>query len=771
MNKSWTKYQPHESAVSHVTGEAKYVSDIQLHNNLLWGQAYFSPKAHAIIKSYDLSEALKTEGIVDIIDFTRIPGINQLNAFSHDELCLAEGKVTYIGQAIFLIAAKNRETALKAAKKIHIAFEELEAIFTIEDAMAKSNSLAPARRIETGNPDEAMKSAQFRLKGTLSTGAQEHWYLETQSAMCVPGENRNMTVYASSQNPAETQNVVAEVLGLQSNQVICEVKRMGGGFGGKETQANPIAAWAALLADATRQPVLMQLSRDEDQKVTGKRHPFLSNYEIGFDGNGIISAYSVDLHGNAGSSIDLSIPILERAMYHTDSSYFIENMRVTGTMWKTNLPSNTAFRGFGGPQGMAVIENAIDRIARFLGKDAAEIRFKNFYQTQTKNLTHYGQMVKNNRLLSLWDQLIKSSDYFERREIIEKFNHSNNLIKKGIALTPVKFGISFTTAFLNQAGALILVYKDGSVMVNHGGTEMGQGLHTKILQIAAKELGISKENITISPTNTSKVPNSSATAASSGTDLNGMAVKDAIRTIKNRLKPLAYKLLLTKCPTIKHNEIIFKDTLIFPKSNPEITISFAELAKKAHLEQISLSATGYYGTPDIYFDREKGKGKPFHYYAFGMAVSEVEVDILTGISRLIQTDILHDAGKSIHPEIDKGQIMGAFMQGVGWCTTEVIRWDTKGNLLNCSPDTYKIPGIGDFPGKYKAELLKNANNSNAIHQSKAIGEPPFMLAFSVWLAIKDAISSVANHTKEPDFSLPATKEVVLMSIKKLKESL
>jgi xanthine dehydrogenase molybdopterin binding subunit len=762
------KQLPHESAISHVTGEAKYVSDIQLHNNLLWGQVYFSPKPHAIIKNYDLSEAMQTEGVIDIVDFKRIPGVNQLNALSHDELCLAEDKVTFIGQAIFLIAAKDRETAIAASKKIKITFEEIDAILTIEDAMASGNKLSPTRHIETGNPEAAMESAKFRLNGTLSTGAQEHWYLETQAAICVPGENRNMSVFASSQNPTETQNVVAEVLGLTSNQVICEVKRMGGGFGGKETQANPIAAWAALLADITNQPVMMQLSRDEDQKITGKRHPFLSNYEIGFDENGIITAYIVDLHGNAGSSFDLSIPILERAMFHADNSYFIENMRVTGTMWKTNQPSNTAFRGFGGPQGMAVIENAIDRVARFLGKDAAELRFKNFYEINSRNLTHYGQLVKNNKLQRMWNELIKSSEYYKRRKDIELFNQTNKFIKKGLALTPLKFGISFTTAFLNQAGALVLVYKDGSVMVNHGGTEMGQGLHTKILHIAAKEFGITTDRITISPTNTSKVPNTSPTAASSGTDLNGMAVKDAIKTIKNRLKPLIHKILSPNDIGRIYGHYIFKDNFVYSKSDPKIKISFAELVRQAHIAQISLSATGYYGTPDIFFDREKGKGKPFHYYAFGMAVSEVEVDILTGNTRIMQTDILHDAGKSIHPEIDKGQIMGGFIQGVGWCTSEVVRYDKSGNLLNCSPDTYKIPGIGDFPNKYKADLLKNAYNPNAIHQSKAIGEPPFMHAFSVWMAIKDAISSVANHTKEPDFSLPATKEVVIKSITNLK---
>jgi len=377
-------------------------------------------------------------------------------------------------------------------------------------------------------------------------------------------------------------------------------------------------------------------------------------------------------------------------------------------------------------------------------------------------------LVKNNRLPRLWEQLIKSSNYFERRKNIEQFNHASNQIKKGLALTPVKFGISFTTAFLNQAGALVLVYKDGSVMVNHGGTEMGQGLHTKIQHIAANELGVSKNKILISPTNTSKIPNSSATAASSGTDLNGMAVKDAISVIKKRLKSLAFKMLSAIDATITSGRIIFKNDSIYATSKPEVSITFTELVKQAYLEQISLSATGYYGTPNIYFDRKKGKGKPFHYYAFGMAVSEVEVDLLTGNSKIIQTDILHDAGQSVHPQIDKGQIMGAFMQGVGWCTTEVVRWDTKGKLLNCSPDTYKIPGIGDFPLSYKAELLKNAANPNTIHQSKAIGEPPFMLAFSVWLAIKDALSAAANHTKEPDFSLPATKEGVLAAITNLK---
>lgn len=759
---------PHESAVGHVTGEARYISDFQSVSAQLWGQVFMSEKAHARIVSYDLSDALKIEGVVDILDYTRIPGKNQLNPVMHDEVCLAEGEVNCIGQAIFLIAATNKIAAIQALNKIKIEFEELDSILTIEDAMAKGSYLAPTRKIETGKPDEILAISPIKLKGTLSTGAQEHWYLETQSAFCIPGENSSITVYASSQNPTETQEVVAEVLGWPSNKVVCEVRRMGGGFGGKETQASPVAAWSALLAHATGRPVMMQLSRDEDQKMTGKRHPFLANYEAGFDQDGRILAFNVDLHGNAGMSFDLSIPILERAMFHAENSYFIENMRVTGTMWKTNLPSNTAFRGFGGPQGIAVIENAIDRIARQLGKDPAEIRRINFYGINDRNQTPYGQIVENNKLQVIFDKLVRSSDYFARRKKIDQFNEANDRFKRGIALTPVKFGISFTTAFLNQAGALVVIYKDGSVILNHGGTEMGQGLHTKIIHIASHELGISKENIIISATNTSKVPNTSPTAASSGTDLNGMAVKNAIKVIRDRLIPLAFEYLSKLNPKIKRQEIVFRNNLVFAKSFPENSIIFSDLTKLAHSKQISLSSTGYYGTPNIFFDRSTGKGKPFHYYAFGMAVSEVETDILTGVSKVQRVDILHDAGQSLHPEIDKGQIMGAFVQGMGWCTTEVIRYNDKGKLLNASPDTYKIPVIGDFPLKYKANLLKGSKNSNAILGSKAIGEPPFVLALSVWLAIKDSVSAVGKHRYEPEFSLPASKEVVLQSINNLK---
>ncbi len=755
-----TNTLPHESAIGHVTGSAIYVDDILHPENLLIGRVVFSQHAHARIISYDLSKASALNGVVDILDFRRIPGHNQLNHLVPDEPCLAENTVNCIGQAIFLIAAETEEIAVNAEKLIEIEYELLEPVLTIEKAMELDLNLVPTRKIECGHADEAMAKCLHKLSGSLKTGAQEHWYLETQAAYCVPGEGREMAVYASSQNPSETQVIVANVLGLSSNQVVCEVKRMGGAFGGKETQANHLAAWAGLLADATQRPVKIRLFRDDDQKYTGKRHRFLSNYEIGFDENGLIQSYIVDFNGDAGMATDLSMAILERALFHAENSYYIPNVRSTGTMWKTNLPSNTAFRGFGGPQGMAVIEQGIDRIARFLGKDAAEIRFRNFYGEQDRNTTHYGQLLERNHLFTIWDQLIASSNYYSRRTAIDTFNRTSPIKKRGLALTPVKFGISFTTSFLNQAGALVHLYTDGTLMVNHGGTEMGQGLHTKILQIAAAEFGMNLKDIKISATNTAKVPNTSPTAASAGTDLNGMAVKNAIEKLKTRLIPLAANLLDAQ-------EVTFDSGWAISMDDTDKRISFKELAKAAHQARISLSATGYYATPNLHFDREKGQGHPFNYFAFGMAVSEVEVDTLTGMYKILQTDILHDVGDSINDAIDKGQIIGGFIQGVGWCTTEAIRWADDGRQLNHSPDTYKIPGIADVPEVFKVNMLQSAPNPNAIRKSKAVGEPPFMLAFSVWLALKDAISATKNHKIEPDFELPATNEVVLLSIKNL----
>jgi len=762
---------PHESAIAHVTGEAVYVGDFFPAARVLHGRVVYSPRCHARIVGYDLTEARMVQGVHAVLDYTSIPGQNQLNPVKHDEPCLAEGMVHCVGQAMFLIAADSAAAALEAERKIQVSFEDLEPILTIDAARKKGNMLIPPRVYEMGSPDTVVATAPNVLRGTLKTGAQEHWYLETQCALCVPGENREMTVFASSQNPSETQTIVAEVLGLQSNQVVCEVKRLGGGFGGKESQGNHVAAWAGLLANATGQAVRVQLFRDDDQKITGKRHRFESDYTIAFDNAGQILAYIVDFHSDAGWAADLSVPIMERAMFHAENAYFIPNVRITGHIWRTNLPPNTAFRGFGGPQGMAVIENAIDRVARYLKKDALEIRMLNFYGTNDRNRTPYGQVLQNNKLQIIAERIMAKTNYPLRRKSVEAFNRSHVHVKRGLACTPVKFGISFTTSFLNQAGALVLLYKDGSLLVNHGGTEMGQGLHTKILQIAAVEMGLPVENIKVNATSTAKVPNTSPTAASSGTDMNGMAVKDAIDKLKMRLRPLAVKMLQEKYGHIGSGELVFANGKVFSPDSEEKCVAISELASRAHLERVSLSATGFYATPGVHFDRTTGKGQPFYYFAFGMALSEMEVDLLTGRSSALRVEIVHDVGDSINTAIDKGQIFGGFMQGLGWCTTEVIRWDDKGNLLNHSPDTYKIPTIGDTPGHFEVELLQGAPNPGVIHRSKAVGEPPFMLALSAWLAIKDAISATGNHLMEPNFELPASNEVVALSVEEIRKKL
>jgi len=752
--------QIHESAIKQVTGEAVFVNDMDVKSDMLIGHVIYSNHAHAKITGYDLKKAKAVPGVYAVLCYKDIPGENQVGPVIKDELCLAEDEVINIGQAIILIAARDKAAALEAEKLIDIKYEILEPILEIETAIEKNTLISSPRKIECGNVDAELKKSKHRISGTLKTGAQEHWYLETQSCLCVPGEDGSIKAYSSTQHPSETQAIIAEVLGLKSNEVEVEVRRLGGGFGGKETQANHIAAWSALLCNATGKPVKIHLFRDDDQIMTGKRHRYLSKYEAGFDDDGKINSYSVELNADAGSATDLSMAILERAMLHADNSYYIPNMRVIGKAYRTNLPSNTAFRGFGGPQGIAVIETVLDKIARYLGKDAVEIREKNFYQNEKNNLTHYGEKVENNRLGVIYEKILKSSEYRKRRLEINQFNLENEFEKRGMALTPVKFGISFTTAFLNQAGALVNIYKDGSVLVNHGGTEMGQGLYTKILKIASLELGVSAENIIVNATNTSKVPNTSATAASSGSDINGMAVKNAIDILKDRLAPIALELLGSKSG--KEN-IVFENDFVFDKNKPEQKITFKKLIPAAYLRQVSLSSTGFYKTPDIWFDREKGIGNPFHYFAFGMAVAEVMIDTLTGYHKILRTDILHDAGDSINDEIDIGQVVGGFVQGAGWCTTEEIKWDTKGRLLTHSPDTYKIPTIQDIPSDFRVELLKGYPNPNTIRNSKAVGEPPFMLAFSVWLAIKDAISAVGNHKVEPEFSLPATNEVIVMS--------
>ena len=762
---------PHDSALRHVTGESVYINDIAVNDQLLTGKVVFSQKAHAVLKQVDITEALKVKGVHAILTAKDIPGANQMGPVVHDEPCLAVQEVTFIGQAITIIAAETEEIALKAEKLIRIEYEELDAILDIESAIAGNNILADPKEFIMGNAEAALMTAPHLFTGSLKTGAQEHWYLETQSALAIPGEGKEMMIHASSQNPAETQAVVAEVLGVQRNEVEVEVKRMGGGFGGKETQGNHVAAWAALLANATRRPVRIHLFRDDDQVMTGKRHRFLSEYEIGFDDAGKILAYKVILNADAGSSTDLSLAILERSMFHAENAYFIPDVHIIGKAWKTNLPSNTAFRGFGGPQGIAVIENAIDRIARFLKKDPAEVRLLNFYQHDQNNITPYGQTVENNNLFTMYDQVMQSSSYVARRKEISEFNHTHEFFKKGIALTPVKFGISFTTSFLNQAGSLVNIYTDGTVLVNHGGTEMGQGLHTKILKIAAAELGLTTDRVRVNATNTSKIPNTSATAASSGSDINGMAVKNAVDILKARISDVVTDEFRKRYqgPESQTTDLEFSENMISDLKNPERKISFNEIVQIAYLKQVSLGTTGFYKTPGIFFDKSIMKGKPFYYYAYGFAVSEVMIDTLTGQHQLIRTDILQDVGDSLNEAIDRGQVEGAFIQGAGWVTTEEMKWDAAGRQMTHSPDTYKIPTVNDIPADFRVSLMKNVPNPGTVRRSKAVGEPPFMLAFSVWLAIKDAISAVGNHDTEPEYTLPATYEVILLAAEKLKK--
>lgn len=762
MQNKQTTPRSHHSALQHVTGQSVFVNDIDFGSRLLYGRVVFSREAHANIRSIDVEHAQAVEGVVAVLTAADIPGLNQMGPVVPDEPCLATHLVNFFGQAVVLIAARTEAAARKAASLVQIEYESLEAITDPGTAIAKNSFLTSPFQIATGDVEKAFGNAGHILNGTLRTGAQEHWYLETQSCLCVPEEAGQMMVYSSTQHPTETQAIVAQVLAVPANAVTVEVKRMGGAFGGKETQANHIAAWTALLAHATRHPVKMHLFRDDDQMMTGKRHRFLSEYRAAYNADGHLLALDVVLHADGGAALDLSVAILERAMFHIDNAYHIPNLRVTGQVWKTNLPPNTAFRGFGGPQGMAVVETVIDRIARVLHKDATEIRKQNFYKNGQS--THYGQQLNEVRLEKLFDRLISFSHYSELRRETDVFNKENEFIKKGLALTPVKFGISFTTSFLNQAGALVHIYRDGSVQVNHGGTEMGQGLHTKMLEVACKSLGLPPERVIVTATNTSKVPNTSATAASSGSDLNGMAVKNAIDKLISRLTPIAQSLMKTGTD----DPLIFADGKVAPKGHPDKGITFDELVSQAYLDQVSLSATGYYRTPGLFFDKTTGKGNPFYYFAYGMAVSQVQLDTLTGDHRILKSYIVHDVGDSINDAVDLGQIEGGFVQGIGWCTTEEVKWNDKGFLTTHSPDTYKIPGVRNIPEVFEVEIARNMPNPGTIQNSKAVGEPPLMLALSVWLALKDAISAVGNHQQEPPFDLPATNDSMLKWVEEMR---
>lgn len=767
-NKEMKKNIQHESAKYQVTGEAVYIDDMPMSDRLLHGYIYTSPHAHAKILSFDIEKAKQVKGVHAVLSYKDIPGHNQMGPVIHDEPVLAEDLVECIGQAMFIIAAENQRAADEAMSLIDVEYEILEPIITIQDAIAKNSLLQPERKIEIGDIESGFKSSQHIIEGEFESGGQEQWYLETQICMSVPGEGDELKAYSSTQHPSETQAIIAEVLGVGKHEVEVECRRMGGAFGGKETSGNHVAAWSALLAVKTGRPVKIRLFRDVDQKITGKRHPYLYKYKVGFDDSGRVIAADLKHYVNGGYATDLTMAILERGMLHAENSYFIPNMRILAYPMKTNIPSNVAFRGFGAPQGIFCIENILEKIAFQLKKDPVEVKNVNFYGIDDRNIAPYGTKVEHNRLYVIHDQIMKSSDYLKRKAEIDKYNNENEFVKRGIALTPVKFGISFTTSFLNQAGALINVYNDGTILVNHGGTEMGQGLYTKIRKIAALEFGVSLERIKVNATNTSKVPNTSATAASSGTDLNGMAVKNGIDKLKKRIADFASNLYLDEYKiTSNPDDIVFENDMIFDKNHQDKKFSFEELIGKAYIGQISLSATGFYRTPDIHFDRTEGKGSPFHYYAFGMAVSEVQVDTLTGYLKVLRADILHDVGESVLPNIDIGQIEGAYVQGMGWVTGEEMKYDDKGNLLNHSPDTYKIPSIRDIPQVFNVKLLEGYPNYNTIRRSKAVGEPPFVLGLSVWFAAKYAIASIKEHTIEPDLKLPATNENIVLAVKSL----
>jgi xanthine dehydrogenase large subunit len=745
----------HDSARKHVSGTALYVDDLPEPIDLLHCYVGTSDMAHARVLSLDLTAVEKYPGVIRIMTADDIPGSNDISpVHKHDEPVLADGLVQFAGQPIFAVLAETRTIARCAAQLAKVEYDELPAILDIETALKEQSFVLDPSVMQRGKSKHALEEATNRLQGEIYTGGQDHFYLEGQVSMSLPLEDGDVHVLTSSQHPSEVQQLVANSLGKPFNAVTVEVRRMGGAFGGKETQAAQWAIITAVFASMTRRPVKLRLDRDDDMRSTGKRHDFLIHYDVGFDAQGRILGIEFIHASRCGISADLSGPIADRAMFHSDNAYYLPNVTITSYRCKTNTVSNTAFRGFGGPQGMVGIERVIDAIAHQLGKDPLEVRKTNLYGVDENNVTPYRMKIKDNVLHDLIADLEKSSRYVERRQEIIEFNRTSPIIRKGIAFTPAKFGISFTTAFLNQAAALVHVYKDGSVHLNHGGTEMGQGLMIKIAQIVAEEFQIDLERIKITATSTGKVPNTSATAASSGTDMNGMAARVAARKIKKRLCKLASQKF-----DVDKSKIKFIDNHV---QAGQFEISFADLAEQAWLNRISLSATGFYRTPKIHYDPQTMQGRPFLYFAYGAAVSEVEIDSLTGESRMTRVDILYDAGQSLNPAIDIGQIEGGFIQGAGWLTSEEIWWDDLGRLGTHAPSTYKIPTCGDMPEIFNVQIWdKGRNREKTIHRSKAVGEPPLMLAISVHSAINHAIAGKLNGETLPSLNTPATPEAIL----------
>lgn len=755
----------HDSAHKHVAGSAEYIDDMPEPAGLLHGALGLSDRAHADIVSIDLSAVRAYPGVVCVLTGADVPGVNDVSSGGHhDEPLLADKKVEFHGQPIFAVIAETREIARKAARLAKIDYADLPHWLDVDGALENGAPLVTSGlKLERGEPEAELDKAAHRLAGRMRIGGQEHFYLESHIALAIPGEDDDVAVWSSTQHPSEVQHIVGHVLNTPSHAITVNVRRMGGGFGGKETQGNQFAALAALAAKKLNRAVKFRPDRDEDMVATGKRHDFVMDYDVAFDGDGRIHAVKANFAARCGYSADLSGPVTDRALFHADSSYFYPHVKLTSQPLKTHTVSNTAYRGFGGPQGMLGGERIIEEIAYALGKDTLEIRKANFYgeKGSGRDVTPYHQQVEDNIIARVVEELESSCDYQARRRAIIDFNAQNRVIKKGIALTPVKFGISFTLTAFNQAGALVHVYQDGSIHLNHGGTEMGQGLYTKVAQVIADCFQVDVEKVKITATTTGKVPNTSATAASSGTDLNGMAAFDAARQIKERLIAWAaerYGVPASEIEFLPNRVRIGAEEMPFP-----------EFVRHAYFGRVQLSAAGFYKTPKIHWDRAAGRGTPFYYYAYGAACSEVSIDTLTGEYLMDRTDILHDVGRSLNPAIDIGQIEGGFVQGMGWLTTEELWWDAKGRLRTHAPSTYKIPLASDRPKIFNTRLVDwSANAEPTIGRSKAVGEPPFMLAISVLEALSMAVASVANYKVCPRLDAPATPERVLMAVERLK---
>jgi xanthine dehydrogenase molybdopterin binding subunit/xanthine dehydrogenase small subunit len=764
---------PHESAHKHVTGEANYTDDQTAGKAMLEVWPVCSPHARAKILKRDATAARAMPGIRAVLLAEDIPGRNDVGAVTHDEILLADKEVRFHGQIVALVVGESAAACRAAAEKVLMEYEPLAPILTLQQAIAARSFHNAPNFIRRGNAGEALADSPMSLNGTFELQGQEHFYLETHAAWAEPGEDGTIFVSSSTQHPTEVQSVIAHLLNLPANRVVVQSLRVGGGFGGKETQGSTPAALAALAARHTGRPVRVRWNRDQDMALTGHRHPFLARFKVGFDAEGRLLAARVHLWSNGGWALDLSQAVTDRALFHLDNAYYIPAVEFRGQVAKTNLSSNTAFRGFGGPQGMVIIEEILDRVARRLCLPPELVRERNLYHGKgASNTTHYGQEIEDNRLPTIWRELKQSSDFARRRQALAKWNSAHPHRKRGLAMTPVKFGISFTVTHLNQAGAFVLLYQDGTVQVNHAAIEMGQGVHTNTTAIAARELGVRPESVRLMPTSTDKVPNTSATAASCGTDLNGAAVKNACEILRARLLPIAATLLkkqLGRAPSPK--QVVFVEGMVFDRKRPHAAVAFEEVVRQAYLARVSLSAMGYYATPGIGWDRAAGRGKPYHYFTYGAAASEVEVDGFTGMMRVLRTDILHDVGESINEGINRGQVEGGFVQGLGWLTTEELLWDEQGRLLTHSPDTYKIPAVGDMPQVFNVALLKRAAQKGVVYGSKAVGEPPFMLAISVREAIRDAVAAFGPPGIEVPLPLPATCEAIFGAIQgRLKSS-